>query len=294
MTTTDPNSFQDPDLKASLRRVWGTETAPAALRDRIAAMGIGAASAPAADVIAPAAAVRRPAWTWPLRHPRPLYGLAASLTMVIGFAVAYQLDQPPAWKSTSGAYVVSSPNAPAASLPATLPSALPPRLFQRLADAHDRCVVYPDHDGFKNLSRNDFAGVGQRLQNELGFAVLAAPLDDAAVAGKGAGPGTAPGARPVDAKGPWNFRGGAVCSVGQVAVGHLLFTRKGQAVSLFSLPRASCPAARTGDVFQGDDPDHPTTVIVRPGGIHCIVGSSKDGSLSAQSLAPIVDRLMQK
>jgi len=112
MATTDPNSFNDPDLKALVRRAWGTEAAPSALRDRIEAMGIGAGRARAAE-ITPAPALPASAWPWALRHPRPLYGLAAAVMMVIGFAVAYQLDQPPAWKSTSGAYVVSNPTAPA-------------------------------------------------------------------------------------------------------------------------------------------------------------------------------------
>jgi hypothetical protein len=281
MTTTDPNSFHDPALKASVRRVWGAETAPTALRERIQAMGIGAASARAAD-ITPAPAVRQATWSWPLRHPRPLYGVAAAIMVVVGFTVAYQLDQPPAWKSTSGAYVVSNPTGPAAVPPSTAPSALPASLFQRLADAHVRCVGQPDHDGFKNLSRDDFAGMGQRLQNQLGFSVLSAPIDSAKADGTG------------DDRGAWNFRGAAACPVGQVAAAHLVFTRRGQAVSLFSLPRASCPQTRTGDVFVGDDPDHPTTVFVRPGGIHCVVGSSDDGSLSAKNLAPIVDRLVQK
>src|SRR4051794_7849014 len=112
MTTTDPNSFHDPDLKASLCRVWGTEAAPAALGERVAARGTAAATDRAAAIPSVAPLTHRPAWTWPLRHPRPLYGLAASLMMVIGFAVAYQLDQPPAWRSASGAFVVSNPTGP--------------------------------------------------------------------------------------------------------------------------------------------------------------------------------------
>ena len=278
MTTTDSDSFHDPELKASVRRVWGAETAPATLRERIQAMGIGAASAPAAG-ITPAPAARRPAWTWPLRHPRPLYALAASVMMALGFAVAYQLDQAPAWKSTSGAYVISGPTGPATPPPTTAPSMLPPTLIDRLADAHVRCVHYPDHDGFKNLSRDDFSGVAQRLQNELGFSVLTGPVDDD---------------KSPDPKGAWDFRGAAVCPVGQVAAAHLLFSRRGQAVSLFSLPRASCPNARTGDVFESEDPDHPVTVFVRPGGIHCVVGSSDDGSLSAAGVRRLGDRLVQK
>ena len=273
MTPTDPDTFHDPDLKASVRRVWGSETAPAALRERIAAMGFGAASAPVAD-ITPAPAARRPAWNWSLRHPRPLYGLAASLMIVVGFTVAYQLDQPPAWKAASDAYGVVSPPTGVGVPPATGPSALPSSLFDRLADAHARCVTFPDHDGFKGLARGDFAAVQQKLENELGFSVLAAPLDEG--------------------QGGWNFRGAAVCPVGQVAAAHLVFARKGQAISLFSLPRASCPRTRTGDVFFDEGRDYAAAVFVRNGGVHCVVGSSADGSLSADALRRIGEGLVQK
>ena len=272
MATTDPNSFHDPDLKALICRAWGTEAAPVALRERIEAMGIGAGRARAAE-ITPAPALPASGWPWVLRHPRPLYGLAAAVTMVIGFAVAYQLDQPPAWKSTSGAYVVSSPTAPAPP-PSTLPSALPVNLFERLADAHERCAGYPDHDGFKGVARDDFGAVRQRLQNELGFSVLAGPLENG--------------------KGDWTFRGAAVCPVGQIAAAHLMFARKRQAVSVFSLPRAACPQARTGDVFESEDPDHPVAVFVRPGGVQCVVGSSPDGSLSSADLHRIGEGLIRE
>jgi hypothetical protein len=278
MTTTDPNSFHDPDLKAAVHRVWGNETAPAALRHRVYAMGIGAARGPVAG-ITPEPARGRPAWTWPLRHPRPLYALAAALTMVLGFTVAYQIDRPAtSSSSSSGGYArvvdPSLSNGPAAIPPTTLPSALPPSLPERLADAHARCVGYRDHDGFKDLGRSDFGSLRQQLENELGFSVLAGAIGD-------------------DESG-WEFKGAAVCPVGQIASAHLLFARRGQAVSLFSLPRASCPQAKTGDVFEDGDRDHPMAVFVRPGGIQCVVGSSRDGSLTATDVRSIGDRLLQK
>jgi hypothetical protein len=281
MTTTDPNSFNDPDLKAALRRVWGNQAAPADLRQRVYAMGIGAARAPSAG-LTPALRPRSSAWVWPLRHPRPLYGLAAALMMVLGFGIAYQIDQssPSGSGSRSGssgyATVVgpSLSNGPATVPATTLPSALPPSLTDRLADAHTRCVGYPDHDGFKDLGPSDFGSLRQRLENELGFSVLAGAIGD-------------------DESG-WEFKGAAVCPVGQVASAHLLFKRRGQAVSLFSLPRACCPQARTGDVFEDGDTDHPTAVFVRPGGIQCVVGSSRDGSLTSQDVRLIGERLLQK
>src|SRR2546421_10588722 len=90
MTPTDLNSFDDPVLKDAVRRAWGTETAPAALRERIAAMGIGAAKMPAAAVM-PTAAANRRGWVRILRHPNSIYGLAAAAMVLIGFAIAARL-----------------------------------------------------------------------------------------------------------------------------------------------------------------------------------------------------------
>ena len=268
MSTTHPNSFEEPELKAAVRRVWGGETAPAALRERVQAMGIGAASAPAAD-ITPVAAGQRQSWTWPLRYPRSVYGLAAAAMMVIGFAVAYQLDQPPTrpvyWGSTvsSATHSTSNPSMPPAVLPASV--------AERLVDVHSRCARLPVHNAFRDIPRDDFDALRRRLENELGFPVLAGPIDGG--------------------RGDWVFRGGAICPVGQVPAAHLVFSRKGQAVSVFSLPRAAFPQANDDEVDEDRNPDHPLTVFVRPGGIHCIVGSSSDGSLSPEDLRLIGERL---
>src|SRR5881628_2649034 len=145
MNTTSPNSFEDPELKAAVRRVWGGEVAPAALRERVQAIGIGAASAPAADVV-PQPAARSAAWMWPLRYPRPLYALAAAVMIVVGFAIAYQLDQPGERTVYWGSPVVGPVTpGPATSNPSTPPSVLPASVAEALLDVHSRCARMPVH-----------------------------------------------------------------------------------------------------------------------------------------------------
>ena len=277
MTTPDP-TFDDPQLKAAVNRVWGTETAPAYLRERVAALGIGAARVPAADVVMPGPLRRRAAWTWPLRHPRPLYGLAAAAMMVIGFGIAYQLDRPSGSRFVSPSYTVSDPW-PAAPPPRTAPTprattspvVLPAKVAEQLFETHARCVSHGDHDGFDDVSRADFDALRQRLERQLGYRVLAGPVDDG--------------------RGRWEFRGGAVCTVGDVRAAHLVFVRNGQAVSVFTLPKSVCPDARGGEVAEDPNPAHPLAVYVRPNGVQCIVGTSGDGSLFPQQLRLIAESL---
>jgi anti-sigma factor RsiW len=86
--TGDPlQPFDDPALKAALRRALPRETAPPSLRDRIRAELAAAAATPAPAADEPRAI--------PLRPKRgPLYKLAVAAILVIGFGgLAYQIYQ---------------------------------------------------------------------------------------------------------------------------------------------------------------------------------------------------------
>jgi hypothetical protein len=260
MTSTDPNSFSDPALKDAVRRVWGAQVAPRNLRDRVEAMGIGAATAPAAD-LTPSLSPQRRGWFRGLRHPRTLYSLAAAVALLIGFSVAYQLDQ-------------RSPDPFAiAPQPANLGSrgVLPASVARDLIDVHARCTAAASHDSFRDVPRDDFPSLRRRLERTLGFPVLAAPLDDG--------------------EGRWSFKGASLCPVDRVAASHLVFVRDRQAVSIFSLPRAAFPQARGDELLEDPNPDHPLAVFIRGDGVHCVVGSSADRSLSPQQLHAICDHL---
>jgi hypothetical protein len=78
--------FEDPALKAALRRALDRPTAPAGLRDRIAAMAVESR---------PATAPQEDAKPIPMRQPRgPLYKFAIAAILVLGFgSLAYQVWQ---------------------------------------------------------------------------------------------------------------------------------------------------------------------------------------------------------
>jgi hypothetical protein len=267
MTPTDYDSFDDPVLKDAVRRAWGSETAPAALRERVVALGIGAAKAPLAAVTPAVAANRRGWWTM-LRHPNSIYGLAAAAMIVIGFAIGARLnvDSPRRFGGGSdGQYPVAADYGPAAPI-------LPVPVLKGVLDVHDASRSNPASGAqFKDVPPGDFDALRKRMGRELGFKALAAPL--------------------ADDDGPWAFRGASVCEIGRFKASHLVFERGGEMISVFSLPRSSCPDARIGRAYKIDDPDHPLVVFVRSDGVHFVVGSSEDRSLSPDDLLAVCERL---
>src|SRR5687768_4056924 len=129
MAPIDPNSFDDPTLKDAVRRVWGGEAAPAALRQRVEAMGIGTVSAPASAVLAGGGS-RRAGWGTLFRHPMSVYGLAAAAMVVIGFGLASRMNEGPKgqWAGgRTGQY----------GTPAT--QVLPASVAKGIVDVHDNC-----------------------------------------------------------------------------------------------------------------------------------------------------------
>jgi hypothetical protein len=266
MTPTDPNSFDDPILREAVRRAWGGETAPSVLRERVAAMGIGAAKAPATAVM-PAVVPARRGWAKVLRHPNSVYGMAAAAMVLIGFAIAARLgDDGPrqigGGTDTTAADYDYVPAKPVLAIP----------VLKGVLDQHDSSRDHLTDDKFlKDVPPGDFNALRMRLSRELGFKALSAPL--------------------VDEEGAWTFRGASVCKVDKYPASHLVFERPGETISVFSLPRASCPDARIGLAYHIADADHPLVVFVRSDGVHFVVGSSDQRTLSPEDLRGICNRL---
>jgi hypothetical protein len=266
MDSTDANlsSFDDPGLKAAVRRAWGHERATEALRARVFALA--AANRPL-DSSAPTGApavittIRPSVW----QHPWLRYGLAAAAMVLIGFGVAYRLDDTPFGRDRFGGI---------GGTEVTFTSTVPPPIAQGLLDSHDRCSKYPDHNAYPDVPGDNFPAMRRRLQEHLGFPVLAGNVEEAL------------------GRSGWRFKGAAVCKVGDVNAAHLVFVRDGQAISVFSLPPSSCRhAGRTPHECEDPNPDHPTAVFVWSDGVHCVVGSSTDRSLSLDQVRAVLEHL---
>ena len=259
MEPTEANlpSFEDPGLKDAVRRAWCEGRCPAAVRARVLASVAGGArggegSAPA-DVVTPPAS-RSPSF-W--QQPWLRYGVAAAAMMVIGFGIASRLDNSPRDSIGVGTEV-------------TFTSTVPAPVARGLLDSHERCSKYPSHNA-PGFSAGDFATMRRQLEKRLGFPVLAGDVEEA-----------------LGANG-WRFTGAAVCKVVDHDAAHLVFVRRGQAISIFSLPPGACRHVNTAHECEDANPDHPVAVFVWSDGVHCVVGSSDDRSLSVGEVRAVLE-----
>ena len=257
-TETNLHSFDDAGLKAAVRRAWSDERCPAALRASVlAARASGDAAGLAPVVVSPPASARPSFW----QQPWLRYGFAAAAMMVLGFGIASRLDDDSGPTTLGGTEV-------------TFASTVPPPIAQGLLESHDRCSKYPSHHGVPESTPQDFAAVRLQLQKRLGFPVLAGDVEEAL------------------GRNGWRFTGAAVCKVGNVESAHLVFVRDGQAISIFSLPPNACRhAGRKSHECEDSNPDHPVAVLVWSDGVHCVVGSSTDRSISVDHVRSVLEHL---
>ena len=241
MSATDLQNFDDPGLKAAVRRAWGGERAPLALRRRI----IESLPEPVVDVQEHDSAVIRL-----LRWRIPTRGLVAAAIMLLAVGLIFRL-----W--------------PAQARPAYSAIQLPTALADDLVDRHDACALSPDHH-MPGIDRQNFPSIAHQLKDRLGFPILAASLP-----------------------GSWKFHGASICPVGNTYAGHLMFERDGgkQAVSLFSLPLRFLEGTDVGCEYAQSDRRHPIAGWATSRAVYCVVGSSKDGSLTLDQMRTLRDQL---
>lgn len=261
-----PN-FDDSGLKAAVRRAWGEERCPDDVRARVlaaanASAGLAAPPRQGRDSLPAVIITTRPSF-W--QQPWLNYGLAAAATVLIGFGVAYRVDDSPFGRDRMGDLGGTA---------VTFASTVPPMIAQGLRDSHDRCIKYPSHSPSPELSNESFPAIRQRLEQRLRFPVLAGSIEHAL------------------GRDGWQFKGAAVCKVGDVDAAHLVFTRGDQAISVFSLPPSSCNhSGREAREYEDPNPDHPVAVFVWSDGVHCVVGSSVDRSVSVDEVRSVLEHL---
>jgi hypothetical protein len=143
MSSQSPSSFDDPELKAALKRGLGAERAPAALRARVE-------RAMAADAARPATTLR-PARGW---RNNPLVGLAAAAVLVLSIGLIYTNVM----KDDDGRL-----------------TELPREMAMDMAGAHDRALANPAlHD--VAAPKDDMTAIRKALSGKLGHPVLVASL----------------------------------------------------------------------------------------------------------------------
>ena len=152
MSDSEFKSFNDPALRAAVRRVWSDERAPQELRQQIAALCGGAARGTSRD-------------RWRNHEPlsmrirSSLYQLAAAAVSLLAIGIVFA-----DWYGGGRG-------------PRRAPRivALPTALSNDLYSTHDTDAKAADHK-LVGVSQTDFKAMGKQLQDRLNFPVLAANL----------------------------------------------------------------------------------------------------------------------
>ena len=141
----DPSRFDDPILKAAVRRAWAGETAPPALRRRVQAL-----LADERRVIRPSPSV------W--RQKLAALGMAAAAAIIVGVGII-SLQR-------------ATPNQPIAA------ASLPTALGEQLVRSHDACTrLHPDdHHLLEAVPKDNFKAIAKEMAAELNHPVAAAPM----------------------------------------------------------------------------------------------------------------------
>jgi len=249
-----PN-FDDPALKAALRRALDSETAPTTLRDRIRSIATEAAATedPARPPLSYTAATPEPAAATaasasdrpiPLFRRSPLFRLAAAAVLIIGIgALSFQT-----WNN----------NRPQTAY------TFPVSLFKAMLATHTARSTDTEMspDTVKSLAD------APKLSQAINRPVLVADLT----------------------KDGWTFDGAGVRTVGKFTAAQLFFTKGNAAISVFSLPASAVPNAPDNSTYATAISGAPIAGFVKNGGLFCIVGTSPDGSLTVGEVKGLLER----
>jgi hypothetical protein len=264
MSTPAENEFHDPVLKKAVHRCWAGECASEALRARVtklleqdASASASAASTPgtrpsmrlsgrlSGSVGSPASSNRFSWMVWPT-------ALAALLLLSFGLSNYF--------RATTGANTGTNTGINT-TVNTTTAIALPADLESNLILTHDGCCSHGNHQHLP-VPKTDDVGIVKAMHDQLGRPVIMF--------------------RPADTS--WAFRGASICPVGTTLSGHLVFTRAGGDLSIFSLPKTILPNAPEGSVYSATVNEHRIVGFVKDGAVFCIVSSGPTSALSIDEL----------
>jgi len=243
-------SFDDPALKAALRRALDQEGAPGDLRDRIRALA--ASSPPAAEPVPYMRAARATEEATdapiPMFRRGPVFKFAAAAVLVLGLvSLGYQVylaNRPPNYSAVA-AY------------------AIPPSLYKGMTQTHDERVAGSANPPDTTTDLTAAKGLSNTVKRPVFIAQL-----------------TAEG---------WKFQGGGVRDVGPHSAAQLFFTKGNASLSVFSLPASAVPQAKDDVPYDTVFNGHPIAGVVHKGGLYCIVGSSTDDSLKLDEVKSLLE-----
>jgi hypothetical protein len=140
-------------------------------------------------------------------------------------------------------------------------AALPVSLETNLIRTHDHCCKLESHQGLR-VPKDDDAAIVAAMHARLNQPVLMFHPADSA----------------------WNFRGAAICRVGDTPTGHLVFAKGADALSIFSLPKSLLPGACEGSEYKATVDQHCIVAFIKDGALFCAVESGPAGTVSVDQL----------
>jgi anti-sigma factor RsiW len=227
-------TFDDPALKAAVRRVCSAERTPEQLRQRISRMMSESSPADPHLDSPPPANLKIALWN------RPALRWDAVLLPALGGLYA--------WVA-----------------PGDRPAHIGSEVLAAMVQTHDDCwqlATHIDH----GADVQDLRAIANALCAKLAEPVLVANL----------------------AEDGWQFRGAAICKVNGHDCAHLMFTKQGQRMSVFSLPASSCNGAVEGGIYAVDIDGHAVAGFVRAGGAFTMVGHCPKRGLKSQEVATLL------
>jgi hypothetical protein len=266
MSSEDENQFDDPALKAAVRRTAAREAAPPQLRTRMQSLlaaeaaaadgdGLAADTSGASSPAPPASPASTSSRRRRLVIDRSFWrtaAVAAAVLLVVGW-VGYRVREE---------FFPAHPFATSAGGNQLM--AIPASLVLDLVRAHDACAKLADHH---KVPGDDPEKLREKLTADAGV-----------------------NASTVSLGGDWKFRGAGICQVGQRPAAHLQFVRGDEFVSIFSM-------AATDECGYGDEPysdiveKHPVAGFRRGQALYCVVASAATRALNRESIEPVLQKV---
>ena len=240
MPTQPAQPFDDPALKAALKRAFGGEVAPAGLRQRVqAAMDASEGTGAAVSGGTPSLRLTEPMTREDVRvkpkqafYRSPAFKLAiAAMVLVIVGVVAKQY--------------LTGTKSEQPRLIATLPKPFAEAMVQTHDAAAAQLASAP-------AAVADLAAAQQSLSAQLGYPVLAPPL----------------GA-------DWAARHAEVATLNGVQTARVTYTRGDRSVSLYSIPANRVYSPPDGATYEMTEQGHAIAGFVRDKTMYCIVGDER-------------------
>ena len=136
-----------------------------------------------------------------------------------------------------------------------------------MVKTHDFCCTPGRQHRHTDIPQTNFVAMGETMAGKIKEPVLAADIGDG-----------------------WRFVGAAMCLVGGKQSAHLIYSRGGQWLSVFSIPASSCEKVHDG-AFGGERiNDHMIAGFARTGGVYCMVGSCPQKNLQLDEIEQLLKK----